>query len=70
MNTFGRNLRLTTFGESHGKAMGGILDGIPGGIKIDMDIILRETARRRPGQSHLVTARNEKDIPELVRTDR
>ncbi|MDE6479969.1 MAG: chorismate synthase [Muribaculaceae bacterium] len=66
MNTFGRNLRLTTFGESHGKAMGGILDGMPGGIKIDMDIILRETARRRPGQSHLVTARNEKDIPELL----
>lgn len=66
MNTFGRNLRLTTFGESHGKAMGGILDGMPGGIKIDMDVILRETARRRPGQNHLVTARNEKDIPELL----
>ena len=66
MNTFGRNLRLTTFGESHGKAMGGILDGMPGGVKIDMDVILRETARRRPGQSHLVTARNEKDIPELL----
>lgn len=46
--------------------MGGILDGIPGGIKIDMDVILRETARRRPGQSSLVTARNEKDIPELL----
>ncbi len=66
MNTFGRNLRLTTFGESHGKAMGGILDGMPGGVKIDMDIILRETARRRPGQNHLVTARNEKDIPEIL----
>ncbi len=66
MNTFGKNLRLTTFGESHGKAMGGILDGMPGGVKIDMDVILRETARRRPGQSHLVTARNEKDIPELL----
>ncbi|MDE6380599.1 MAG: chorismate synthase [Muribaculaceae bacterium] len=66
MNTFGNNLRLTTFGESHGKAMGGILDGMPGGVKIDMDVILRETARRRPGQSHLVTARNEKDIPELL----
>ena len=46
--------------------MGGILDGMPGGVKIDMDVILRETARRRPGQSHLVTARNEKDIPELL----
>ncbi|MDE7346493.1 MAG: chorismate synthase [Muribaculaceae bacterium] len=66
MNTFGRNLRLTTFGESHGKAMGGILDGMPGGVKIDFDLILRETSRRRPGQNHLVTARNEKDIPELL----
>lgn len=66
MNTFGRKLRLTTFGESHGKAMGGILDGMPGGVKIDPDVILRETARRRPGQNHLVTARNEKDIPELL----
>ena len=46
--------------------MGGILDGMPGGVKIDMNVILRETARRRPGQSHLVTARNEKDIPELL----
>ncbi|MCM1490510.1 MAG: chorismate synthase [Muribaculum sp.] len=66
MNTFGRNLRLTTFGESHGKAMGGIIDGIPAGVALSMDIILKETARRRPGQSHLVTARNEKDIPEFL----
>lgn len=66
MNTFGRNIRLTTFGESHGKAMGGILDGVPGGVRIDMDLILRETARRRPGQSRLVTARNEQDIPEIL----
>lgn len=66
MNTFGRNIRLTTFGESHGKAMGGILDGVPGGVKLDIDAILRETARRRPGQSQLVTARNEQDIPEFL----
>lgn len=66
MNTFGRNIRLTTFGESHGKAMGGVLDGMPGGIKLDIDAILQETARRRPGQNHLVTARNEKDIPEFL----
>lgn len=66
MNTFGRNIRLTTFGESHGKAMGGIIDGIPGGVQLSMDAILRETARRRPGQSHLVTARNEKDQPEFL----
>lgn len=66
MNTFGRNIRLTTFGESHGKAMGGILDGVPGGVRLDMDAILRETARRRPGQSQLVTARDEQDIPEFL----
>ena len=66
MNTFGKNLRLTTFGESHGKAMGGILDGVPGGVKLDMQAILHETARRRPGQNRLVTARNEKDIPEFL----
>ncbi len=66
MNTFGRNLRLTTFGESHGKAMGGIIDGVPGGIHLDMDAILRETARRRPGQNSLVTARNEADTPEFL----
>ena len=66
MNTFGRNIRLTTFGESHGKAMGGILDGVPGGVRLDMEAILRETSRRRPGQSHLVTARNEQDIPEFL----
>lgn len=46
--------------------MGGIIDGVPGGIKLDFDAILRETARRRPGQNHLVTARNEKDIPEFL----
>lgn len=66
MNTFGKNLRLTTFGESHGRAMGGILDGVPAGIQLSMEIIERETARRRPGQSALVTARNEKDIPEFL----
>ncbi len=66
MNTFGKNLRLTTFGESHGKAMGGILDGMPGGVQLSMDVVLQATARRRPGQSHIVTARNEKDIPEFL----
>lgn len=66
MNTFGRNIRLTTFGESHGKAMGGILDGVPGGVRLDMEAILRATGRRRPGQSPLVSARNEPDIPEIL----
>lgn len=66
MNTFGRNIRLTTFGESHGKAMGGILDGVPGGVRLDMDAILLAVARRRPGQSSIVSARNEQDIPEIL----
>lgn len=66
MNTFGRNIRLTTFGESHGKAMGGILDGVPGNVLLDMETILQAVGRRRPGQSSLVSARNEPDIPEIL----
>lgn len=66
MNTFGRNLRLTTFGESHGAAMGGIIDGFPPGFKIDFDELYEEVAKRRPGSSALVTARNESDSPEFL----
>ena len=66
MNTFGRNLRLTTFGESHGPAMGGIIDGFPPGFKIDFDKLYEEVAKRRPGSSALVTARNESDRPEFL----
>lgn len=60
-NTFGQLLRLTSFGESHGKAIGGILDGFPAGITIDLSMIDMELARRRPGQSELVSQRKEKD---------
>lgn len=66
MNTFGRHLTLTTFGESHGAAMGGVIDGFPAGYKIDFDALYAEVAKRRPGQSALVTARNEKDMPEFL----
>ncbi|MBD5356704.1 MAG: chorismate synthase [Bacteroides sp.] len=66
MNTFGNNLRLTTFGESHGVAMGGIIDGFPPGFKIDFDSLYREIAKRRPGSSALVTARKETDKPEFL----
>ncbi len=66
MNTFGKNLTLTTFGESHGPAMGGVIDGFPAGFKIDFDSLLKEIAKRRPGQSALVTARNESDMPEFL----
>jgi len=66
MNTFGKHLTLTTFGESHGPAMGGVIDGFPSGYKIDFDALYKEVAKRRPGSSPLVTARNEKDMPEFL----
>lgn len=66
MNTFGKHLTLTTFGESHGPAMGGVIDGFPPGFKVDFDTLYSEVAKRRPGSSPLVTARNEKDIPEFL----
>lgn len=66
MNTFGHLLRLTTFGESHGPCLGGVLDGFPAGIDIDMDFLQHELDRRRPGQSALTTARKESDRAELL----
>ena len=61
MNSSGQLLRLTTFGESHGVAIGGVLDGFPSGVYIDMDFIRKEMQRRRPGQSSITTSRNEQD---------
>ena len=49
MNTLGHYFRLTTFGESHGAAVGGVIDGMPPGVKVDVDYIQRELNRRRPG---------------------
>ena len=66
MNTFGNIFRLTTFGESHGEAIGGVVDGMPAGIPIDMEFIQQELNRRRPGQSHITTARQEADQVELL----
>ena len=60
-NTFGTLFKLTTFGESHGKALGGIIDGCPAGITLDFDFIQNELDRRRPGQSKIVTQRKERD---------
>lgn len=60
-NSFGNIFRLTSFGESHGAAIGGVIDGMPAGIAIDLEAVQRELDRRRPGQSAIVTARNEKD---------
>ena len=65
-NTFGHIFTLTTFGESHGTAVGGVIDGMPAGIDIDMDFIQSELDRRRPGQSDLTTARDEADKIEVL----
>jgi chorismate synthase len=64
-NTFGTVLRLTTFGESHGKGLGGVLDGCPAGLTLDLEAIQRELDRRRPGQSAIVTQRKESDEVEF-----
>lgn len=66
MNTFGKLFTLTTFGESHGEAVGGVVDGMPAGIKIDFDFIQSELNRRRPGQSKITTSRKEPDQVEFL----
>lgn len=65
-NSFGNIFRLTSFGESHGKGIGGVVDGFPAGIRIDMDFIQQELNRRRPGQSQFTTARQEPDRVEFL----
>lgn len=65
-NTFGKLFTLTTFGESHGEALGGILDGCPAGLQIDLNFIQSELDRRRPGQSHIVSQRKESDTVEFL----
>ncbi len=66
MNSFGKLFRITTFGESHGKAIGVTIDGCPPGLKIDETFIQEELARRRPGQSAIVTQRKEADQMEIL----
>lgn len=65
-NTFGKILQLTSFGESHGKAIGGILEGFPAGIQIDIEKIQYQLNRRKPGQSKLVSPRKESDQLEIL----
>ena len=65
-NSFGEIFRLTSFGESHGKAIGGIVDGCPAGIPIDMDAVQLELDRRKPGQSKITTQRKEDDRVEFL----
>ncbi len=66
MNTFGEIYRLTSFGESHGPAVGGVVDGMPAGLHIDVAEVQRQLDRRRPGQSSIVTPRNEPDRVRLL----
>ena len=65
-NSFGNIFRLTSFGESHGPGVGGVIDGFPAGITIDLDFIQQELNRRRPGQSQLTTSRQEADKVEFL----
>jgi chorismate synthase len=65
-NTFGEIFRITTFGESHGIALGGVIDGCPAGLEIDFDFIQQELNRRKPGQSKIVTQRKEPDTVEFL----
>jgi chorismate synthase len=65
-NTFGKIFRLTSFGESHGRGIGGVLDGCPAGIELDIPFIQKELNRRRPGQSSLTTSRDEPDEVEFI----
>ena len=66
MNKFGTLFTLTSFGESHGVAVGGVIDGMPAGIAVDMDFIQSELNRRKPGQSSIVTQRKESDKVEIL----
>jgi len=66
LNTFGNIFKLTSFGESHGVAIGGVIDGCPSGFELDLDMIQAELDRRRPGQSHIVTQRKESDTVQFL----
>lgn len=66
MNTTGLIYRITSFGESHGSAIGGVVDGVPAGVALDIEAVQAFLARRRPGQSAITTARNESDQVEFL----
>jgi chorismate synthase len=65
-NTIGKIFKLTTFGESHGKAIGGIIDGCPAGLQVDFDLIQAQLDKRKPGQSEITTQRKESDTVEFL----
>ena len=65
-STFGTIFKLTTFGESHGAAIGGVIDGVPAGMSIRIELVQEELDRRKPGQSAIVTQRKESDTVEFL----
>lgn len=65
-NSIGKNLTITSFGESHGTAIGVVIDGYPANITIDVEALRQFMQRRRPGQSTMTTSRNESDVPEII----
>src|SRR5210317_2301941 len=65
-NTFGNHFRVSTFGESHGPALGGVIDGCPAGIELNLELIQNELDRRKPGQSKITTQRKEPDTVEFL----
>ena len=66
MNSFGKIFTLTSYGESHGVGIGGVIDGCPAGLKIDIGLIQADLNRRKPGQSHITTSRQESDRVEFL----
>lgn len=65
-NSFGELFKITTFGESHGEALGVVIDGMPGGLDVNMDHLRSELKRRAPGQHEVHTSRKEDDLPEII----
>ena len=65
-NSIGKIFKLTTFGESHGAAIGGIIDGCPAGLKLDFEKIQKQLDRRKPGQSKITTQRKESDTVQFL----
>ena len=65
-STYGENLKLSIFGQSHGAAIGMTLDGIPAGLSVDFDALTAFLARRAPGQGAYTTTRKETDMPEFL----
>jgi len=65
-NSFGNLFKVTTFGESHGQAIGGVIDGCPAGVSLDLDAVQKDLDRRKPGQSEIVTQRKESDTVKFL----